>query len=238
VAETPDPVPIEMPPPSDVPPLEEENLLEVQPNHDYSVEIVATVEAEAAQPAVAVPVASHAFTNFSGISNEEVAAIRIQTAFRGYMARRALRALRGLVRLKSVADGATVRRQISSTLKYMQSLSRVQSQIQSRRLRMLEENRAFQRQQLQKRAQELESLKMGEEWDDSVQSKERVEENLVHKFEATMRRERALAYSYTHQQTWKKSTRPTSSLLFMDPTNPQWGWSWVERQTAVPNPNV
>lgn len=47
-----------------------------------------------------------------------------------------------------------------------------------------------------------------------------------------MRRERALAYSYSHQQTWKKSAR-SPNLLFMDPTNPHWGWSWLERWMAA-----
>jgi len=47
-----------------------------------------------------------------------------------------------------------------------------------------------------------------------------------------MRRERAMAYSFSHQQTWKRSTRP-ANLLFMDPTNPQWGWSWLERYMAA-----
>ncbi|MFS7925970.1 hypothetical protein Hanom_Chr04g00291421 [Helianthus anomalus] len=32
-------------------------------------------------------------------------------------------------------------------------------------------------------------------------------------------------------QPWKKSLR-TTNLLFMDPTNPQWGWSWLERYMA------
>ncbi|KAJ0722176.1 hypothetical protein HanOQP8_Chr08g0283751 [Helianthus annuus] len=32
-------------------------------------------------------------------------------------------------------------------------------------------------------------------------------------------------------QPWKKSSR-TTNLLFMDPTNPQWGWSWLERYMA------
>nr|GMC90513.1 protein IQ-DOMAIN 1-like [Ipomoea batatas] len=143
-------------------------------------------------------------------------------------ARRALRALRGLVRLKSLVDGPTVKRQTANTLKCMQTLSRVQSQIHSRRNRMLEENRALQRQLVQKHAKELENLRRGEEWDDSIQSKEQVEANLLSKYEAATRRERALAYSYSHQQTWKKSSR-SPNLLFMDPTNPQWGWSWLER---------
>lgn len=77
-----------------------------------------------------------------------------------FQARRALQALRGLVRLKSLVDGPTAKRQTANTLKCMQTLSRVQSQIQSRRIRMLEENRALQRQLLQKRAKELESLRV------------------------------------------------------------------------------
>lgn len=42
-------------------------------------------------------------------------------------------------------------------------------------------------------------MQMGEEWDDSLQSKEKIDASLLHKYEAAMRRERALAYSYTHQ---------------------------------------
>lgn len=42
---------------------------------------------------------------------------------------------------------------------------------------------------------------MGEEWDDSLQSKEQLEASLLSKHEAAMRRERAMAYSFTHQVT-------------------------------------
>ncbi|KAL1554329.1 protein IQ-DOMAIN 1-like [Salvia divinorum] len=220
------------------PPLEDVKFEEVedeQTRHAYSVAVASAAAAEAAvaaAQAAAEVVRLTTVSQFAGKSAEEVAAIKIQTAFRGYQARRALRALRGLVRLKSLVDGPTVKRQTGNTLKCMQTLSRVQSQIQSRRLRMLEENRALQRQLLQKRAKELESLRMGEEWDDSLQSKEQIEANMLHKYEAAMRRERALAYSYTHQQTWKKSAR-SPNLLFMDPTNPHWGWSWLERWMAA-----
>ncbi|KAK6143439.1 hypothetical protein DH2020_023787 [Rehmannia glutinosa] len=250
-----------------LPPSEDVKLTDLeneQSKNAYSVAIATAAAAEAAvaaAQAAAEVVRLTTDNRFTGKSKEEIAAIKIQTAFRGYLARRALRALRGLVRLKSLVDGPTVKRQTANTLKCMQTLSRVQSQIQSRRIRMLEENRALQRQLLQKRAKELESLRicnvggmqgeavtkpqggqwrppeileksrdilMGEEWDDSLQSKEQVEASLLHKYEAAMRRERALAYSYTHQQTWKKSAKPTT-LLFMDPTNPHWGWSWLDR---------
>ncbi|XP_057788465.1 protein IQ-DOMAIN 2-like [Salvia miltiorrhiza] len=237
-AESPKPEAVEESHPHPLPPLEDVKLEEVedeQTKHAYSVAVASAAAAEAAvaaAQAAAEVVRLTTVSQYAGKSAEEVAAIKIQTAFRGYLARRALRALRGLVRLKSLVDGPTVKRQTGNTLKCMQTLSRVQSQIQSRRLRMLEENRALQRQLLQKRAKELESLRMGEEWDDSLQSKEQIEANMLHKYEAAMRRERALAYSYTHQQTWKKSAR-SPNLLFMDPTNPHWGWSWLERWMAA-----
>ncbi|XP_059296347.1 protein IQ-DOMAIN 2-like [Lycium ferocissimum] len=221
-------------PPRPVPPVEEVKLAEVeeeQTKHVYSVAVATAAAAEAAvaaAQAAAEVVRLTTVNQFAGKSKEEIAAIRIQTAFRGYLARRALRALRGLVRLKTLVDGPTVKRQTANTLKCMQTLSRAQSQISSRRSRLLEENRTLQRQLMQKHAKELESLRRGEEWDDTLQSKEQIEASLLSRYEAAMRRERALAYSYSHQQTWKKSSKSTN-LLFMDPTNPQWGWSWLER---------
>ncbi|KAJ4911560.1 IQ-domain 2 [Raphanus sativus] len=168
---------------------------------------------------------------FAGKSNEEAAAILIQTVFRGYLARRALRAMRGLVRLRLLMEGSVVKRQAANTLKCMQTLSRVQSQIRARRIRMSEENQARQKQLLQKHAKELAGLKSGDNWDDSIQSKEKVEAKLLSKYEATMRRERALAYAYTHQQNWKNNSK-SGNPMFMDPSNPTWGWSWLERWMA------
>ncbi|KAG5219156.1 protein IQ-DOMAIN [Salix suchowensis] len=47
-----------------------------------------------------------------------------------------------------------------------------------------------------------------------------------------MRRERALAYAYSHQQMWKQSSK-SANATFMDPNNPHWGWSWLERWMAA-----
>ncbi|KAM7273483.1 hypothetical protein ACFE04_028147 [Oxalis oulophora] len=167
-------------------------------------------------------------------SKEEVAAIKIQTAFRGYLARRALRALRGLVRLKSLIQGQSVKRQANSTLKCMQTLARVQAEIRARRIRMSEENQALQRQLQQKCEKEAEKLRnpIGDDWECSTQSKEKLEANMAYKQEAAVRRERALAYSYSHQRAWKNNSK-SASLTFMDPNNPHWGWSWLERWMAA-----
>ncbi|XP_008792097.2 protein IQ-DOMAIN 1-like [Phoenix dactylifera] len=224
--------PVSVPPHPPLPQHEEVKAVEAeneQNNRACSVVQVTAAAAEAAAAAgraAAEVVRLTTAARFPGKSREEIAAIKIQTAFRGYLARRALRALRGLVRLKYLIDGNSVKRQATTTLRCMQTLARVQSQIRSRRIRMLEENQALQRQLLLKRERELESLRRGEEWDDRIQSKEQIEASLLSKQEAAIRRERALAYAFSHQ--WKNSSR-SAAPMFMDPNNPQWGWSWLER---------
>ncbi|KAB2013579.1 hypothetical protein ES319_D09G165500v1 [Gossypium barbadense] len=213
------------------PPPEEVKPIEAESKQTYPV-VVATA---AASPQAAVEVVQRQLNRdalFAGKSEEEVAAIKIQTAFRVYLARRALHALKGLVRLKSLMEGPVVKRQAASTLRCMQTLSRLQCQVRIRRTRMTEENQALQRQLLQKHAKEIVNLQMGEDWDDSLQSKEQIEASLLSKHEAAMRRERAMAYSFTHQQTWKNASR-SMNPLFMDPNNPSWGWSWLERWMAA-----
>ena len=63
------------------------------------------------------------------------------------------------MRLKSLIQGQSVKRQATATLRCMQTLARVQSQIRARRIRMSEENQALQRQLQLKRDKELEKLR-------------------------------------------------------------------------------
>lgn len=78
--------------------------------------------------------------------------------YNGFQARRALRALRGLVRLKTMVQGQSVKRQADSTLRCMQTLARLQSQVRQRRIRMSEDNQAVQCQLQQKHEKELVKL--------------------------------------------------------------------------------
>ncbi|KAI4384021.1 hypothetical protein MLD38_009793 [Melastoma candidum] len=217
------------------PPVENHNLAQVeeeQSKHAYSVALATAVAAEAAvaaAQAAAEVVRLTSAAGYSGNSKEEIAAIKIQTVFRGYMARRALRALRGLVRLKTFIGGQSVKRQAASSLRCMQTISRMQSQVRARRIWMSEENQAILRQFQHKQEKQVEKLSLAGSWNVSAHSKEQMEANFLSKQEAAIRRERALAYAFSHQKTWKKSN--SVNPMFMDPNNPQWGWSWLERWT-------
>ncbi|KAL8200959.1 hypothetical protein R6Q57_012298 [Mikania cordata] len=76
-------------------------------------------------------------TRASSVSvKHHFAAIVIQTSFRGYLARRALRALKGIVMLQAVIRGQNVRKQATITLRCMQALLRVQSRVHDQRSRL------------------------------------------------------------------------------------------------------
>ncbi|CAL4905282.1 unnamed protein product [Urochloa decumbens] len=72
-----------------------------------------------------------------GDEEAAAAAIRIQSAFRSYLARKALCALRGMVRLQAMVRGQLVRRQADVTLRRMQALVDAQRRARAERLRLL-----------------------------------------------------------------------------------------------------
>ncbi|KAG5629234.1 hypothetical protein H5410_000951 [Solanum commersonii] len=67
---------------------------------------------------------------------QQCASLVIQTTFRGYLARKALGALKGVVKLQALIRGHNVRKRAQITLQCMQSLVRVQTQVCDQRRRL------------------------------------------------------------------------------------------------------
>ncbi|KAH7446599.1 hypothetical protein KP509_01G063900 [Ceratopteris richardii] len=65
----------------------------------------------------------------NGVAQEESAAIAIQTAYRVFLAKRALRALKGLVRLEVAITGHEIRNQSAVNVPSIQAFVRVQARI-------------------------------------------------------------------------------------------------------------
>ncbi|XVF18102.1 hypothetical protein REPUB_Repub10bG0182900 [Reevesia pubescens] len=68
------------------------------------------------------------------LTREDIAAIKIQSIFRGHLARRAYGALRSLVKLQAVARGAYVRKQAQIAMNCMHALVRLQVKVRARQL--------------------------------------------------------------------------------------------------------
>ncbi|KAJ8422871.1 hypothetical protein Cgig2_010271 [Carnegiea gigantea] len=110
---------------------------------------VAAATAAAADAAVAAAQAAVAVVKLTSqgrgalfpFGRERRAAVKIQTCFRGFLARKALRALRSLVKLQAHVRGYLVRKRAAATLQSMQTLIRAQAAARSQRTnRALDKN--------------------------------------------------------------------------------------------------
>ncbi|CAK9133406.1 unnamed protein product [Ilex paraguariensis] len=75
-------------------------------------------------------------------------------------------------------------------------------------------------------------LKLQEDWDDSTLCSSISEMRIQHRLEAATRRERALAYAFAQQLRICSKKKQTKS----DGTDPNMGWSWLERWMATRQP--
>ncbi|CAN7031131.1 hypothetical protein BRARA_H00779 [Brassica rapa] len=71
------------------------------------------------------------------VAVEDFAAVKIQACFRSHLARKALRALKGLVKLQALVRGHLVRKQATATLRCMQALITLQAKAREQRIRMI-----------------------------------------------------------------------------------------------------
>ncbi|KAA0042547.1 protein IQ-DOMAIN 1-like [Cucumis melo var. makuwa] len=183
-------------------------------NHAVAVAAATAAAAEAAVVAAQAAAKVVRLAGYSSLySKEERAATIIQSWYRGHLARCALRALKGLVRLQALVRGYNVRKQAQMTMRCMQALVRVQTRVRARRLQLTHDK--FQR--------KVEELK--EEEDREEQLKQKYEKLMVSQRRSemvTQNRERNIKHS-------SKRNEPGQFYEGGNRRTTQWGWSSLDR---------
>ncbi|CAH1425065.1 unnamed protein product [Lactuca virosa] len=162
---------------------------------------------------------------------EDLAATRIQTTFRAFKARKALRHLKGVLRLQTLTKGDFGKKQTSNTLMNLQSWSKIQSKIRTRRLQMVEEG-GIKRKKLENQLKlETKLRDLEVEWSGGSDTIDEALARIQQREEAAVKRKRAMAYAFSHQ--WRPSSRYNLGPYDSEAATADWCWSWLDRWIAT-----
>ncbi|KAK2664413.1 hypothetical protein Ddye_002987 [Dipteronia dyeriana] len=214
-------------------------------NHDHHQRhamAVAAATTAAAEAAVATAQAAVEIVRLtrpaSSYVREHYAAIAIQTSFRGYLARRALRALRGLVKLQALVRGQNVRYQAKLTLKCIQALVRAQdhqrarvSQEGSRKSMFADITGLWDYTNLRDIKERKSISRVGDQgsmydWDQTSEGIEDMFQSI--RSDVTLKREKALAYAFSNQ-IWRSRRKPSAG----DEKQLEERTKWLDRWMAT-----
>ncbi|KAI4371028.1 hypothetical protein MLD38_019305 [Melastoma candidum] len=183
---------------------------------------------------------SHTEKEFNGTSDgtstpllmlsDDRAAIRIQTAFRAYAARKALQRLKRIVRMQKLTQRFPVQRQAVTTLGYLHSWSKIQAQVRARRLSMVTEGRMRQKKLENQMKLEAKLHELEVDWCGGSESMDEILAKIHQKEEAAVKRERAMAYAFNHQ--WRANSNSVPALSY-EVSKANLGWSWMDRWIAA-----
>ncbi|KAK4426190.1 protein IQ-DOMAIN 31 [Sesamum alatum] len=136
------------------------------------------------------------------------AATKAQAAFRGYLARRAFRALKGIIRLQALIRGHLVRRQAVATLRCMQAVVRIQALARGRRVRLSDTMHEVRKMYNVRELQEAKPVDIGA---NSILGSEKLATN-----------------AYVHKLFLSLPTAKPLSLQY-DLAEPNSAWNWLDR---------
>lgn len=166
-------------------------------------------------------------------NKEDMAATVIQSAFRAFLAKRALRALKGIVLLQALVRGHAVRRQTEETLQCMQALVKAQARVRARQVRVALENQVARKKIPEQDDHENHVREVEGGWCGSIGSMEEMQAKALKRQEAAAKRERAMAYALTHQRQAGSKQQKSTNLQGPELDDNHWGSNWLDRWMAV-----
>lgn len=158
----------------------------------------------------------------------EWATLRIQTVFRAFLARQALRALKAVVRIQAIFRGRLVRKKAEVTYKCMQALVRAQERARAQTSSQSQPNLASL--SLDTSNIQFDPTKLGEDqWCNSPGTIEEVRVKLQMKHQGAVKRERANAYEKQLRASRSSNSQTNKHLSSQKLEKNGTGSSWLDR---------